>query len=163
MQMEYGEVVQVFSHNAQLQLQRHVVQRKSEVLHTVRITLAPRQHSQTDFSKKIIMDLEEHQLSTLCLSLMGLIKNNKIDGVKGEGRNNKIAYININPDETININISNDTGKRQSLSIVFGQEHRYKLLRLAVTQLTKNSVGYKQTVGDTLNILKASVIGSVKR
>ena len=76
---------------------------------------------------------------------------------------NKVAYININPDETMNINMSSDGEKKQSLSIVFNQEHRYKLLRLAVTQLAKNSIGYEQSVGDTLNLLKASVIGSRKR
>ena len=153
----------MFAHNAELQLQRHVVERKNLVLHTVRMTLAPRVNMKTNFSVKMIMDLEEHQLSGLCLSLMGLIQHNCIDGVKGVGLNNKVAYININPDETMNINMSSDGEKKQSLSIVFNQEHRYKLLRLAVTQLAKNSIGYEQSVGDTLNLLKASVIGSRKR
>ncbi|WP_281188404.1 hypothetical protein AAIA71_28555 (plasmid) [Vibrio harveyi] len=159
MSIEFGEVVEVYTAKAVLQLQRATRARKIGCLHTIKVTIAPIENNGANFQKKLVMQLEENQLSTFCQAMMGLLRNVRIDGAKIQGEKAKVAYININNDDTVNINISDSESNRFNQSIVFSPDYRYQLLRLAASQLTKNSKGYEQTIADTLNLLKASVIG----
>ncbi|EHD1698846.1 hypothetical protein M2G93_17145 [Vibrio vulnificus] len=160
MNNEYGEVVEVYTTKAVLQLQREVkVRNGTKKLHTIRVTIAPIFQGRAHFNDKISMQLEESHLATFCQSMMGLLKNIRIDGAKIAGEKAKVLFININPDETVNLNMSDSESGNLGKSIIFSPDHRYVLLRLAASQLTLNSQGYEQTIADTLNLLKASVIG----
>lgn len=163
-QQVFGEVVEVYTTTALLQLQRQVVQRKQKPLHTVDLTLAPILNGNIDFTKKLVVRFEEQHLATFCQCLMGLRRKCRFDGKRVKGEAAKVVYVNVNDDDTININACDSDNQRHGDSnrfnqyIVFKPEYRYQLLALAASQLTKNSQGYEQTVGDTLNLLKASAM-----
>lgn len=157
----FGEIAEVYTQKALLQLQRMVVKRANKPLHTVMMTIAPKVNGKVDFSSKKVINLEEEHLAELCQALMGLKHRVQINGNRKDGGFAKALYINLNQDETVNVIFSmysqnSESMGKDSLGITFSPAHRYKLLTIAVSQLTLNSVGYKQTMSETLSLLKAS-------
>ncbi|MCG9575370.1 hypothetical protein L1D14_03880 [Vibrio tubiashii] len=163
-QSPYGEVTEVYTTSAVLQMQRMVIKRSAKMLHTVAITIAPLLNGKVDFSLKRVIQLEEQQLSLFCQSLMGLKHRTQF---KGNSRANgfaKVMYVNINPDETVNVIMAEKAeSSQQKQSITFEPAARYQLLTMAVSQLTLNSIGYKQTMSETLSVLKASAFNAYRK
>lgn len=163
----YGEIIEVYSQTAVLQLQRVVVNLHSGQLHTCNITIAPLSGAspKPDFALKQTMQFSEDNLATFCLGIMGLVTGQPI---KGSTRSDsaKVCYVNTNSDGTINVVLSqqsrrteqSQTNSKASQSIVFNNGSRFKILRLAATQLAQNSSDYELTMADTLNLLKASAL-----
>lgn len=159
---DFGEVVEVYTPRSVLQVQRMTKQQKAKNLVTIKVTVAPVLEGMPSFSEKHEMLLQEHQLAQFCIAMMGLKLNTEIKGVSKENLS-KSLYVNINQDNTVNIISTHKiNGAIQKHSITFKPEYRYQLLRLAVSQLTLNSSGYEQSVGDTLNILKASTMSTAR-
>ncbi|WP_390241034.1 hypothetical protein [Vibrio sp. R78045] len=164
---DFGEIVECYTKTAVIQLQRIPKAAKNVVTQNVNVTIAPlmRQGGSlrtADYSQKLTIQLVESDLANFAIALMGLRSSTEIKG-SDVGNYSKVLYVNVNEDQTTNIIISfyskgNTTNSNVSQSITFKNSERYPLLRLVVTQLTKNSTQYEQTVADTLNLLKASVL-----
>lgn len=159
----FGEVVEVYTQKAILQLQRITLRRNNKPLHTVSMTIAPMNNGSVNYSLKKVINLEEDQLSEMCQALMGLKHKVTMNGKRKGQDLAKVVYINLNPDETVNVifsmfaqDESHRSKRNDSLGITFSPSHRYKLLTVAASQLTLNSEGYKQTISETLSLLKAS-------
>ncbi len=163
---EFGEIAEHYTNTAVIQLQRIESTRKSGGKYVINVTIAPMQKSpsgiKADFTRKLTMQLSESDMANFAIGLMGLRPNTKITSSR-VGEEAKVMYINANPDHTTNILISTmtrgtSTNSQHKQSICFQNTERYPLLRVVVTQLTRNSTQYEQTVADTLNLLKASVM-----
>ncbi|CCO48433.1 conserved hypothetical protein [Vibrio nigripulchritudo SOn1] len=163
----FGEVVEVYTQDALLQLQRITINRQNKPLFTVNVTLSMLEDGRPVFESKKEMRLEEHGLSTLCQALMGLKHQSVIKGNHNKGKYAEAMFININPNETVNIILTSSNHERQGLeksySVTFYPDFRYKLLALAVSQLTLNSKGYSQTISETLSLLKAAAFPAYRR
>ncbi|MGD8116896.1 hypothetical protein [Vibrio sp. TRT 29B02] len=163
----FGEVVEVYTQDAVLQLQRITINRKNKPLHTVIVTLSKLLDGKPNYSNKKEMRLEEHGLTALCQALMGLKHKASIKGNTENGKYAEAMFININTNETMNIILSSENHSRRGLeksySVTFYPEYRYKLLAIAVSQLTLNSQGYKQSVSETLSILKAAAFPAYRQ
>ena len=113
------------------------------------------------------MRLEEDALSSLCQALMGLKHKVSIKGNTEKGKYAEAMFININHNETVNIILSSQSDSKQGLeksySVTFYPDYRYKLLAIAVSQLTLNSQGYSQTISETLSLLKAAAFPAYRR
>lgn len=163
---DFGELVEHYTNTAVIQIQRIEVNKKQSVKHLCNVTVAPlirtTDSRKADFTSKQTMQVDESDMANLAIGIMGLKTNIAIQGTT-KGDSSKILYVNANQDQTTNIVISTltnggGTNARFSQSICFKNSERYPFLRLVVTQLTKNSTQYEQTVADTLNLLKASVM-----
>lgn len=163
---DFGELVEHYTNTAVIQIQRIEVSKKQSVKHLCNVTIAPLIRSENsrraDFTSKQTMQVDESDMANLAIGIMGLKPKIAIQGTT-IGDSSKVLYVNVNQDQTTNIVIStltncSGTNAKLSQSICFKNSERYPFLRLVVTQLTKNSTQYEQTVADTLNLLKASVL-----
>ncbi len=163
----FGEVVEVYTQDAVLQFQRITIKRKNKPLHTINVTLSKLINGKPNYSNKKEMRLEEHGLSVLCQALMGLKHNVTIKGNTENGKYAEAMFININTNETVNMILSSQNHSRQGLeksySVTFYPEYRYKLLAITASQLTLNSQGYKQTISETLSLLKAAAFPAYRQ
>ncbi len=164
---EFGEIAEHYTNTAVLQLQRIDAKRKSGGAHQLNVTIAPLQTGsenkrRADFSQKLTMQLTESDMANFAIGLMGLRPNTRIKSSQ-VGEEAKVVYVNVNDNQTTSVIISvmtrgNTTNTQLQQSICFENSERYPLLRLVVTQLARNSTQYEQSVADTLNLLKASVL-----
>ncbi|ENI4487384.1 hypothetical protein ABXZ88_003256 [Vibrio fluvialis] len=155
----FGELIELYTNTAVIQAQRIPVMKKDRQLHLVNITIAPLVDRVANFDQKITLQLGESAMAYVAAGLMGLKKNLKVDGTRAPNATEaKVLYLNNNDDETTNISLSSLKGQQQKMtrSITFKYQERYPLLRIIASQLTKNSVGYEQTIADTLNLIRGS-------
>ncbi|MEI8659325.1 hypothetical protein [Vibrio sp. Hal054] len=163
---EFGELIELYTNTAVIQAQRVPVMKQKRRWELINITVAPLIENSSegtrypDFSAKIAMQLDESAMAAVCAGLMGLKGNIRVDGTRAPTSTEaKVLYLNNNPDSTTNINMAADNGRaKRTQSITFSYQDRYPLLRLIASQLAKNSLGYEQTIADTLNLIKASYL-----
>lgn len=157
-EMTFGELIELYTNTAVIQAQRIPVIKRDKQVHLVNITIAPLIDRVANFDDKISLQLGESAMAYVCAGLMGLKEKIRVDGTRSpNAAESKVLYLNNNMDETTNITLSSLSGtNKNTQSITFKHQERYPLLRIIASQLTKNSVGYEQTIADTLNLIRGS-------
>ncbi|ACH64727.1 hypothetical protein ACTFQF_00555 [Aliivibrio fischeri] len=166
----FGELVELYTQAAVLQLQRVPVTKGEVTVHNLQVTIAPliafnnQGSRKADFEQKVVMQLTESGIANLAIGLLGFKNAIAIEGSR-HGENAKVLYLNVNENGTTNINIScslkgqgASTNSRKTQSITFKNAERYPLVRIAVSQLAKNNTDHEQSYADTLNLLKACIM-----
>lgn len=156
MSTPFGEVVEVYSGSAVIQMQRIEVTLGSGLGHYVNVTIAPKIDGKVNFEQKQVIQLRENSMVNFAMVLMAVKSKSKVIGSKSNNLTSKSMYINANENDTTNIIIYVKSPlSTQKASIVFYDTERYVLLRVLLTQLAKNSLGYPQSVNDVIAIIKS--------